>query len=82
MVIQILIEKQPTEHFIAHSTTFVWINVLLQFRFYEPIGVLLIVLADIIKGISWFLLLLVVLLLDLLIYLLRKFWIKLCKYST
>jgi hypothetical protein len=63
MAIQILIGKKPSEYFIAYSTTYVWINVLSHFRFYEPIGVPMIVFADMFKGISWFLLSLAALLL-------------------
>ncbi|RIA83535.1 hypothetical protein C1645_880431 [Glomus cerebriforme] len=62
MVIQILSGNQPSAAFIAFSTTIVWVDMILQFRFYKPVGVLLIILIDMVKEISWFLTLLATLL--------------------
>ena len=62
MVIQLLSSKRPSVAFIAFSTAIIWLNMILQFRFYKQIGILLITITDIIKGISWFLTLLTILL--------------------
>ncbi|CAG8610325.1 10768_t:CDS:2 [Paraglomus occultum] len=63
MIICVFIDKQPPVSFIAFSTAIIWVNMILQFRFYKPIGILLAVLTDMIKGVSWFLGLLATLLL-------------------
>ncbi|GBB88027.1 hypothetical protein RclHR1_14550001 [Rhizophagus clarus] len=62
MVIIVLSDKPPSAVFIAFSTAIVWVDMILQFRFYKPVGVLLIVMKDMIKEIFWFLTLLITLL--------------------
>jgi hypothetical protein len=62
MVIRVLSNQPSSGVFNAYSTVIVWVDMILQFRFYKPIGVLLIVLKDMVKEIFWFLALLTTLL--------------------
>ncbi|CAG8599443.1 11311_t:CDS:2 [Ambispora leptoticha] len=58
MVFYIILDNLLSIYFIAFSTMIMWFNLLLQLRFYQPIGVQLIVITDMIKGVGWYLLLL------------------------
>ncbi|CAB4373498.1 unnamed protein product [Rhizophagus irregularis] len=62
MIIRVLSDKPPSGEFIGFSTAIIWADMILQFRFYKPVGVLLIVLKDMVKEIFGFLILLTTLL--------------------
>src|SRR5438874_2460166 len=57
MIFYIFADIEPPVVLIAFSAMTIWFNLLLQLRVYKPIGVLLIVITDMTKGVGWFLVL-------------------------
>ncbi|KAF8350991.1 hypothetical protein F5887DRAFT_1193386, partial [Amanita rubescens] len=58
MSIICLLRQKPPRSFIAYSMPTLWINLILSLRIFEPVGVLLILVTEMIKGVLPFLLLL------------------------